>query len=235
MFTREHHQRIALALESMNVDLLWEHNCYFGGGTAIALRHGEYRESVDIDFLVSDLVSYRTLREMVTGNGLTELWNTSPSALFIPRQGIRADQYGIRCTLEVMGTRIKFEIGLEGRIEFEKPPATDAICGVPALTDKDLAASKLLANSDRWADDGVFSRDLIDLAMMDLPLKILRSAVFKAEQAYGDAVIRDLGKAIDHMRERDGWLDRCIQAMAMTAPRAAVWSKVRRLKRLCNA
>src|SRR5690554_7222032 len=99
----------------------------------------------------------------------------------------------------------------------------------------DVCSSDLLANSDRWADDGVFSRDLIDLAMMDLPLKILRSAVFKAEQAYGDAVIRDLGKAIDHMRERDGWLDRCIQAMAMTAPRAAVWSKVRRLKRLCNA
>ena len=48
MFTREHHQRIALALESMNDALLWEHNCYFGGGTAIALRHGEYRESVDI-------------------------------------------------------------------------------------------------------------------------------------------------------------------------------------------
>ena len=29
-----------------------------------------------------------------------------------------------------------------------------------------MTASKLLANSDRWADDGVFSRDLIDLAML---------------------------------------------------------------------
>src|SRR5690606_5816121 len=142
-----------LALESLNDALLWEHNCYFGGGTAIALRHGEYRASVDVNFLVSDLVAFRTMREVVTGKRLTELWSTSPSALFIPRQGIRADQYGIRCTLEVMGTRIKFEIVLEGRIQFEKPSATDAICGVPVLTDKDLAASKLLANSDRWADD----------------------------------------------------------------------------------
>ncbi|MBM3349738.1 MAG: nucleotidyl transferase AbiEii/AbiGii toxin family protein, partial [Betaproteobacteria bacterium] len=31
------------------------HQCFFGGGTAITLRHGEYRESVDIDFLISDV------------------------------------------------------------------------------------------------------------------------------------------------------------------------------------
>jgi len=29
-----------------------------------------------------------------------------------------------------------------------------------------MATSKLLANSDRWRDDAVMSRDLIDLAMM---------------------------------------------------------------------
>jgi len=29
-----------------------------------------------------------------------------------------------------------------------------------------MATSKLLANSDRWADEGVFNRDVIDLAMM---------------------------------------------------------------------
>lgn len=50
-----------------------------------------------------------------------------------------------------------------------------------------LATSKLLANSDRQADDGVFSRYLIDLAMMDLPLPHLRAAVDKATQAYGPA------------------------------------------------
>lgn len=133
-----------------------------------------------------------------------------------------------------MGSHIKFEIVLEGRITFDAPEATDAICGVPALTDKDLAASKLLANSDRWADDGVFSRDLIDLAMMELPLKVLRSAIYKAEQAYGTSITRDLGKAIDHMKARDGWLDRCIQAMAMDIPRAVVWNKIRKLRRLCD-
>lgn len=46
MFKRPHHQRIALVLESMDSDLLREYRCFFGGGTAIALRYQEYRESV---------------------------------------------------------------------------------------------------------------------------------------------------------------------------------------------
>lgn len=235
MYSREHHQRIALVLEAMNAELLQEHQCFFGGGTAIALRYGEYRESVDIDFMVSDLTSYRTLRQMITGPaGLSSLWRSPSSAMPLFSRGVRADQYGIRSVLEVMGSAIKFEIVLEGRIEFEQPGQADTICGLLALTDKDLAASKLLANSDRWADDGVFSRDVIDLAMMDLPLKVLRSAVFKAEQAYGTAITRDLAKAIDYMRSRDGWLDRCIKAMAMDIPRAVLWNKVRKLQRLCG-
>lgn len=235
MFKRPHHQRIALVLESMNTALLSEHRCFFGGGTAIALRYAEFRESVDIDFLVSDLASYRNLRQMITGpEGLSALWDAPSSALQVSQRGVRADQYGIRCVLEVMDTRIKFEIVLEGRVTFDEPDPAEAVCGVLTLTDKDLAASKLLANSDRWADDGVFSRDLIDLAMMDLPLKVLRSAVFKAEQAYGITVTRDLSKAIDHMKTRNGWLDRCIDAMAMDIPRAVVWNKVRKLKKLCS-
>jgi hypothetical protein len=32
-------------LQSLNAELLRTHRCYFGGGTAIVLRHGEYRES----------------------------------------------------------------------------------------------------------------------------------------------------------------------------------------------
>ena len=50
MFERPHHQRIAQVLCALNAPLLRESNCLFGGGTAIALRFGEYRESVDIDF-----------------------------------------------------------------------------------------------------------------------------------------------------------------------------------------
>ena len=48
MFERPHHQRIAQVLLTLDGSLLREHCCLFGGGTAIALCYGEYRESVDI-------------------------------------------------------------------------------------------------------------------------------------------------------------------------------------------
>src|SRR5215203_4533432 len=67
LFERPHHRRIAAILRALDADLLAAHACWFGGGTAMALRYGEYRESVDIDFLVSDAKGYRALREGLTG------------------------------------------------------------------------------------------------------------------------------------------------------------------------
>ena len=133
------------------------------------------------------------------------------------------------------GQAIKLEIVREGRISLEPPVAGDTLCGVSTLTRLGLAASKLLANSDRQADDGVFSRDVIDLAMMGLPLPTLRAARDKAAQAYGASVTRDLGKAIDRLQNRTGWLERCIQAMAMQLPKAVLWQKVRALRRIVSA
>ena len=103
---------------------------------------------------------------------------------------------------------------------------------MPTLTPLDMAASKLLANADRWRDDGVFSRDLIDLAMMKPPLPLLRQAVAKAEGAYGSAVLRDLQRAIERMRERTGWLERCMQLMGMADTQAQVWQRIRALRRV---
>jgi hypothetical protein len=62
------------------------------------VRDGEYRESRDIDFLVSDLAGYRDLRQM---------FGNVRGFLPIVREGIevelarefRADQYGIRAHL----------------------------------------------------------------------------------------------------------------------------------------
>jgi hypothetical protein len=111
------------------------------------------------------------------------------------------------------------------------------VCGIGTLSRLDLATSKLLANSDRQADDGVFSRDVIDLAMMELRLPALRMVLAKATQAYGPAVGRDLTKAIDRLQERHGWLERCMQAMAMamTMPKAVLWQKVGALRRVLKA
>ena len=78
----------------------------------------------------------------------------------------------------------------------------------------------------------MFSRDVIDLAMLGLSLPQLRAALQKAEQAYGGAVLRDLAKALDRLQSREGWLDRCMKAMAMDMPKALLWQKIRSLKRL---
>lgn len=232
MFERPHHQRIAHVLAALNGDLLRQHGCLFGGGTCIALRHGEYRESVDIDFLVSDATGYRELRQLVTGpQGLNALLRPGAEPLTMGRE-VRADQYGLRTLVQMDGQAIKFEIVREARIALEAPGNSDAICGIATLTLLDLAASKLLANSDRHADDGVFSRDVIDLAMMNLRLPLLQAALAKAEQAYGASVVGDLAKAIDRLQERVGWLERCMQAMAMTLPKAMVWQKIRALRKL---
>ena len=59
LFSRKHHQKIHQILQALDARFLKQYQCYFGGGTAIVLRPGEYRESVDIDFLVSDIEFYR--------------------------------------------------------------------------------------------------------------------------------------------------------------------------------
>lgn len=231
MFERLHHQQIAKVLGALNGILLKEHGCLFGGGTAIALRFDEYRESVDIDFLLSDLNHYRSLRQLLTGaDGINAILLPGQPPLS-PLRGIRADQYGIRTMLSVAERPIKFEIVLEGRIKLAAPTAKDFVCGIPTLTVLDMAASKLLANSDRWADDGVFSRDVIDLAMMQPRLPLLRQAIVKAEAAYGHAIRVDLGKAIHQLQQRQGWLERCMQAMDITLPKALVWQRVRNLNK----
>ena len=73
------------------------------------------------------------------------------------------------------------------RITLDAPGADDLLCGVATLTPLDAAASKLLANSDRWRDDAVLSRDLIDLAMMAPPKALLREAIVKAQGATVEA------------------------------------------------
>ena len=232
MFERPHHQRISQLLDVLNGQLLRENHCLFGGGTAIALRYGEFRESVDVDFLVSDVASYRNLRQLLTGaDGIAAIVRKGADPLTQARE-VRADQYGIRTMLRVVDQTIKFEIILEGRIELADPGASDEVCGVATLTPLDMATSKLLANSDRWGDDGVFNRDIIDLAMMNPSLVLLRQAVAKAETAYGQAIRQDIEKALQRLQNRHGWLERCMQTMAMSLPKAVVWQRLRALRRV---
>jgi hypothetical protein len=96
MFERPHHLRIAQVLQALDGQLLRSHGCLFGGGTAIALRYGEYRESVDVDFLVSSSASYRELRHLLTGpKGLAAIARSSATPLTQTRE-VRADQWRLQ-------------------------------------------------------------------------------------------------------------------------------------------
>jgi len=95
-----------------------------------------------------------------------------------------------------------------------------------------MACSKLLANSDRWNDDSVFNRDVLDLAHLLLSKSLLEAAIAKAEQAYGEVIQRDLNKALARLKQQDGWLNRCRESLAIEEPRALLWQKLSNLRRL---
>lgn len=232
MFSRSHHQKIARVLYRLNASLLRDLQCYFAGGTAVALRYGEFRESVDIDFMIADLSNYRSLRQMLSTNRRLEPIFLDVGEPIQILRDVRIDQYGIRTVLGVDDQQIKFEIIFEARMPLAEPSSTDQVCGITTLTAVDMAAEKLLANSDRWRDDSVFSRDLIDLAMIDLPLKLGSQALSKAEQAYGSSVRDDLYKAIERMELHPDWLERCRKMLAISFPSAVLWKHIRTLKKI---
>ena len=232
-FSRSHHQLIAGVLGCLDATRLRDHGCFFAGGTALALRFGEYRESVDIDFVVSGADAYRDLRSACKRNGLDAI--ALPGQRAITADGMTMDQYGIRARLALAGTSIKFEIIREARISLDAPRRTDQVLGVTTATLTDQVAMKMLANSDRWADTSVFSRDILDLAMVAPRGPTLASALQKTSAAYGSDVARDLDRAIDELLEDQGRLQRCQDALAMNQPRAAVTDRLRRLRRALHA
>jgi Nucleotidyl transferase AbiEii toxin, Type IV TA system len=157
-FEREHHRRVASVLQALDARLLHTHRCLFGGGNALALRYGEYRESVDTHFLVSRREGYRALRQLLSSPaGMQAICRAGvdPASAFTQIREVRADQYGLRMMLRMADVEIKFEIVLEARITLDASGADDLVCGVATLTPMDAAASKLLGNSDRWRDDAV--------------------------------------------------------------------------------
>ncbi len=216
MFERPHHQRIEQALVALDANLLLKHRCLFGGGTAIALTHAEHRESVDIDFVCSSVDGYREIRSLVNSGGIRSLMTGAIALLREPR----IDQYGIRCVLQIAGP-IKFEIIFEGRVQLADPLPEDKICGVWSLALQDKVATKLMANSDCWADASVMGRDIIDLAMLADGTGTLDSlGVAKALHAYGPSVLEDLKKSRAHLLDNKGQLRECMKKLGMVMPEA---------------
>lgn len=228
MFRRLHHKLVADVLSRLDAARLAEYNCWFGG-TAIALANGEYRESVDIDFLVSDKQSFRQLRQLVKNHGFDSLATRELELGRTPS----VDGYGIRTSVLVAGVAIKFEIIHEGRIDLDVPSTLDEICGLRILTRTDQVATKLLANDDRWADASTFSRDLIDLAMMRPDTTALEAGARKAIDAYGATVGESFNKAVTYLQDRPQRLDDYIRALKIEVPRAVVWQSIRELSARC--
>lgn len=179
-FVHEHHRRIVKLLSALDADLLDRSRCYFGGGTAIVLDHGEYRLSNDVDFLCADEAGYRDLRQATFFRGIAGLFEGDIREM----RETRRDRYGIRTVIEIDGAPIKFEIVSEGRIPLSG--AMHPRLGVPVLDTARQMAEKLLANADRGMDTTTARRDAIDLGMLlsahgPLP----PSAIERAQKAYG--------------------------------------------------
>ena len=223
-YRRAQHRLIARALSGMNGPLLADHQCFFGGGTAISLVYGEYRQSNDIDFLVSQPHAYQALRSMVRKAGPKALF-TDTRAIRLPEH-FRQDEYGIRGFVAVGDSPIKFEIVAEGRISLDVPEGDDVIEGIMFLTRRDLAAEKIMANSDRFADTVTFNRDLIDLAFLDLGGHTLEGALGKAFGAYGYSAMRDLRKSAKRFLADPHWVERCLGALDVSPSRTTVLEKV---------
>lgn len=208
MFKRPHHQLVNQVLVALDADFLAENKCYFGGGTRIVMELDEYRESLDIHLLCSDIQGYRSIRTTVSENSLGALL---ASPLSLARE-VRADRYGIRTFFDIDGAKIKFEIVSEGRINL-MANMIDNI-PIPSLDRVSCFAEKLLANADRWSDKSVMSRDVIDIAFMvshwgDVP----QEAFELAESAYGNIIRKNMMNAVSLLKSDDAYCKRCIEAM----------------------
>ncbi len=209
MFSRPHHQRIFKILFALDAEFLLQSECFFGGGTAIVMLLGEYRESIDIDFLCSSGDGYRAIRNLVFDNGLKGLFKEKVTI----RGDVKSDQYGVRAVLEVDEVHVKFEIVREGRIQLSGSHYPNL--PLRTLSVVDLFAEKLLANADRFNDDAVLSRDLIDLSMLiNAYQEIPFDAWAKVEKAYGNSAVQAFHKGIDFL-SRPKYFESCCEKMKL--------------------
>ena len=207
MMKHQWHESILFILESLRSEFFRETGIYFGGGTLVSLMCDEHRLSQDIDFLTTSN-GYRQLRRSIGDRGYDLLFE-STNRLQFPRS-IQADGYGVRFPIEVDNNTIKFEIIVESRIEIDEANYPEW-SPVPCLSIVDCWAEKLLANTDRWADEGTRSRDLIDLSVLRLKTSSLSAAIDKAETAY--QVRSALTKALTRFQLNSDWRDRCYQSL----------------------
>lgn len=217
-FVRPRHRAVIRALKALDGRFLERAQCYFGGGTRIVLALGEYRESADVDLLCSSREGYRALRSMVSGRSLGRI---ASARVGLVRE-VLADRYGIRTVLDIGGEPLKFEIILEGRIDLSG--GRENGIPVPALDARSCFAEKFLANADRWNDESVLGRDIIDLSFMVARWgrEPLHEGLALASAAYGRAARSSAHRAATKLLERPAWRRRCVAALGVSDTRTLV-------------
>ncbi len=205
------HARIARLLSKARTGFLLESRCWFGGGTAIVMANGEYRVSLDVDFLCSSQDGYRALRQAINAKGSAGIFKEPIRQL----RDFRSDQYGLRVALEFEGQAVKFEIVREGRIDVTG--AVDGRLGCPVLSLEDQFAEKMMANSNRGKDPSVCYRDALDLGMLVLGNggRVPDKAWEKAQAAYGGDIRRDARWVVEHLKEHPAELERAAGTLRM--------------------
>jgi nucleotidyltransferase AbiEii toxin of type IV toxin-antitoxin system len=229
MFRREQHRKVLALLQVFDSPKLSRCKFLFGGGTRIVLDLEEYRESHDVDFLCSDAEGYAELRFEASTKGYDALFKAdSRHGLHFPRE-MKIDQYGIRFPVEIEGSLIRVELIREARIDLN-PGIRPDWSPVDCMAVSDCYAEKILANSDRWADRQVFSRDLIDLSALRMRFgPVPEEAWGKVERAYKTAGRDDLRKAIAAFAEDASYQQRCFQGLSIEDP-AAILAGMEKLR-----
>lgn len=216
-FRRPLHARIARILGRMDAKFLEAIACYFGGGTQLSLVYGEYRQSRDIDFIVSSREGIRAIRETVNSRSLGKLFK-DPVTLV---RDVITDRDAVRTFIveEPAAQPIKFEIIYEGRIDVEG--VADRTLLVPTLTPRCAVAEKFLANTDRGLDKTTYARDAIDLAFIALELdeKTFAQGYQRAVGAYGASVPQQFNAVLKRLEIDAAYRSECIAELMIEDPR----------------
>lgn len=231
-YRRALHQRIGRVLALMDAAFLEEAECYFGGGTQLVMSHGEFRESRDIDFLVSSKPGLRMLRETVNERSLGRIFK---GKIHLAKE-VRAERDAIRTYIaeDPSLEPLKFEIVVDGRIDLKG--AMDNVLGVPRLELPCAIAEKLLANADRGRAKEHRARDVVDLAFVGLDVDdmALVAGCELAQSAYGQVILKELDEVLKMLHLDAKYRAQCVEDLLVEDVKALKKGLVRlqQVKRL---
>ena len=77
-----------------------------------------------------------------------------------------------------------------------------------------------MANSDRWLDRSILSRDLVDLSILRLRERLPQESIAKASAAY--EVVEPLKRAITDFQQVPDYRERCYDLLSVAQPNVIV-------------